>query len=137
MRRSKIIKHLAKHGEICQQRANEASVNRNLPHQPIAAILEGCQRIHGFGGFGEHKVFGGSKHFSEVPYQIVKQSVHGYRVKLVKDQFGHLMAFQDSVISSRVLLYSRLGPILFSISTDDVEKEVYGEISNSADGTKL
>lgn len=137
VRRSKIIKHLAKHGEICQQRANEASVNRNLPHQPIAAILEGCQRVHGFGGFDEHKVFRCSKHFSEVPYQIVKESVHGYRVKLVKDQFGHLMAFHNRVISSRVLLYSRLGPILFNISTDDVEKEVYGEISNSADGTKL
>lgn len=48
-----------------------------------------------------------------------------------------MVAFQNGVISSRVPLYSRLGPILFSISIDDVEKEVYGEISNSADGTKL
>lgn len=86
MRRNKIIKHLAKHGEICQQRASVASVNRNLPHQPVAAILEGCKRVHGFGGFGEHKVFGCSRHFGEVPHQIVKENVYGYRVKLVKDK---------------------------------------------------
>lgn len=62
----------------------------------------------------------------------------GLEKNWLKAKIGCLMvAFQNKIIRSRVFQCSGLGPVLFSVFIDDMEKEVGGEISRFADGTKL
>lgn len=93
-----------------------------------------------FWGFGAHKAFGCSKTFAEVPHWIVKRNevATGLEENWLKAKIGCLMlTFQNGRISSRVFHCSRLGPVLFSIFINDMEKEEGREISRFADGTKL